>query len=275
VGDCLVTALHDGFLDAALELVTGISREETEALQQAAFRPEPPRLTFACFLIRTPARTVMVDTGGTKAMMPDSGKMPEALAACGVDPGEVDTLLLTHLHPDHCGGMTDAAGAARFPNAEVVLHVDEAAFWLPESMLASAPEAMRPYIACAQGAVKPYAGRVRQVRLGEVLTGISAVPLPGHTPGHTGWRLTSGGESLLIFGDVVHMPAVQFARPEAGVGFDADGTRAAQTRKAILAEVAAERTLIAGIHLDFPCFGHVAAAGAGYRFVAEPFNSGI
>ncbi len=96
---------------------------------------------------------------------------------------------------------------------------------------------------------------------------IEAVPLPGHTPGHCGFRIASGNESLLIWTDVVHLPAIQFKNPEAGVGFDVDGAQARETRKRIMDEAAANRSFIAGCHLEFPALGYVARDGAGYSFV--------
>ena len=113
----------------------------------------------------------------------------------------------------------------------------------------------------------PYAKQMREHRGGEVLPGITAVHLPGHTPGHCGFRIVSGGQSLLMWTDVVHLPAIQFKNPEAGVGFDVDGDQARATRKAIMDEVARERTFIAGAHLEFPALGYVDRDGAGYSFV--------
>jgi glyoxylase-like metal-dependent hydrolase (beta-lactamase superfamily II) len=110
---------------------------------------------------------------------------------------------------------------------------------------------------------------MRTMTGGEVVAGVTAVPLPGHTPGHTGFRITSGEKSLMMWTDVVHLPAIQFKQPEAGVAFDVDGDQARATRKRVLDEVASERSFIAGSHLEFPALGYVVREGAGYRFVPE------
>lgn len=268
LGDLTVTALNDGWFQASLDLVTGIGKDEAAELQRAGFRTEQPKITLNAFLIEGAGRKpVLVDTGyGASAPVETLGRAGTALAAVGVKPEDVGTVLITHLHPDHCGGLAQD-GKAVFGNAEIVVHEDEAAHWLPDEALSKAPAEAKGYFETARNAVAPYAGRVRQHRGGEVLPGIDAVHLPGHTPGHCGFRITSGSESLLIWTDVVHLPAIQFKNPDAGVGFDVDGGQARETRKAILAQAAAERSFIAGCHLEFPALGYVDRDGAGYRFV--------
>ena len=211
-------------------------------------------------------KPVLIDTGYGRSGPATAGRVPAALAAAGVAADEIETVLVSHLHPDHVGGLSPD-GTAAYPNAEIVVHSDEVAHWLPDAALAAAPEAAKPFFQGARNAVAPYAGRMREHRGGEVLPGISAVHLPGHTPGHCGFRIVSGGQSMLMWTDVVHMPAIQFKNPEAGVAFDVDGEQARDTRKAILDDVAREGTLIAGSHLEFPGLGYVARDGAGYSFV--------
>ena len=277
LGDLTVTVLNDGwFQDAAENLVTGISAAEAVRLQEAGFRPVQPRVTLNAFLVTGPgAKPILIDAGyGGLAPTDTLGRVATALATTGVTPDDIATVLVSHLHPDHIGGLLADDGTARFPNAEVLLHADEAAHWLPDAALAAAPDGAKPYFENARKVVSAYAGRVREHRGGEVAPGITAVPLPGHTPGHTGFRITSGGQSLLMWTDIVHLPAIQFANPEAGVGFDVDGDRARETRKRILAQVVEERTLIAGSHLEFPAIGYVVREGGGYRFVPELWVSG-
>ena len=267
VGDLTVTVLNDGWFQGSLDLVTGIAKDEAGALQRAGFRTEAPRVTLNAFLVTGPGRKpVLIDTGYGAFGPPTMGRVPAALAVAGVAPGEIATVLVTHCHPDHIGGLL-LDGKAAYPNAEIVLHSDEAKHWLPDAALAAAPDGAKPYFENARKALAPYAGRMREQTGGEVLPGITAVHLPGHTPGHCGFRIVSGDKSLMVFTDVVHLPAIQFKQPEAGVGFDVDGDEARETRKRILDEVARERTLIAGAHLEFPALGTVDRDGAGYRFV--------
>ncbi len=179
LGDLTVTALNDGWFQANLDLVTGIDKEEAARLQRDGFRTEQPKITLNAFLITGAGRKpVLVDTGyGALAPVETMGRLGAALKTTGVTPDQIDTVLITHLHPDHCGGLAQD-GKAVYGNAEVVLHSDEAAFWLPDEALAKAPEGAKSYFEGARNAVAPYAGRVREHRGGEVLPGIEAVPLP-------------------------------------------------------------------------------------------------
>ncbi|TXM94197.1 MBL fold metallo-hydrolase [Methylobacterium sp. WL30] len=269
VGDITLTVLNDGWFQGSLDLVTGISKDEAGALQRAGFRTQEPRVMLNAFLLTGPGRKpVLIDSGYGSFGPPTMGRVPAALAVAGVAPEAIETVLVTHCHPDHIGGLV-VDGKAAYPNAEIVLHSDEAAYWLPDAALAAAPDGAKPYFENARKALAPYAGRVREQSGGEVLPGITAVHLPGHTPGHCGFRIVSGDKSLLVFTDVVHLPAIQFKQPEAGVGFDVDGDQARATRKAILAGLAADGTRIAGSHLEFPAVGTVTRDGDGYRFVPD------
>jgi glyoxylase-like metal-dependent hydrolase (beta-lactamase superfamily II) len=269
VGEVVVTALNDGVLDASFDWLTQIDAAEPPALHAASFRAVPPRITVNAFLLHVGERLVLVDSGCGGGMGPTLGRLAENFAVLGVAPGSIDTVLLTHLHPDHVGGLVDAVGKPWLPNAELIVHAAEPPFWRDDAVLAQASEENRGFIMLARSVLDAYRGRVRAVAAGEMLPGVTVVPAPGHTPGHTGWLVASGGESLLIWGDVVHMPGVQFARPGAGMGFDIDGAQAIATRLRLMDMAATDRLLVAGMHLDFPAFGHVRRAGEGYAFIPE------
>jgi len=119
---------------------------------------------------------------------------------------------------------------------------------------------------------RAYGDRIRPVRGGPVAPGITLVPHPGHTPGHSGYLIESRGERLLIWGDIVHQPHIQLARPEAGSLWDVDHTAAVATRRRVLDLAAREGLTVAGCHLDFPAVGHIARAGDGYAFVPRVWS---
>jgi glyoxylase-like metal-dependent hydrolase (beta-lactamase superfamily II) len=274
LGDIRVTALNDGILDAAFDWLTHLDAARATALHQVAFRAIPPRIAINAFLLRWAGRTVLVDTGSGTALGPSLGRLAGNLAAIGVAPAAIDTVLLTHLHPDHVGGLVDANGVALLPNAELIVHEAEPQYWRDDAVLAAATGDVPDFIRLARSVLEAYRGRVRLVTEDEVLPGIRAIPLPGHTPGHSGWMVTSGADSLLIWGDIVHMHGIQFAHPGAGMGFDVDGAQAIASRMRVMDMAATDRLLVAGMHVDFPGFGHLVRAprdggGAGYAFVPD------
>jgi glyoxylase-like metal-dependent hydrolase (beta-lactamase superfamily II) len=275
LGDLTVTALNDGWFQGSLDLVTGLDKAEAGRLQVAGFRPEQPVVTLNAFLITGAGRKpVLIDTGYGGFGPETMGRVPAALALTGVKAEEVETVLVSHLHPDHVGGLVTQDGQAAYPNAEIVVHAAETRHWLPDEALSKAPEGAKPYFEGARKALAPYRTRMREHEGGEVAPGITALHLPGHTPGHCGFRIVSGDKSLVSFTDVVHLPAIQFKRPEAGVAFDVDGDQARATRKRVLEEVAADRSFIAGNHLEFPALGYVARDGQGYSFVPALWVAG-
>jgi glyoxylase-like metal-dependent hydrolase (beta-lactamase superfamily II) len=264
IGDFEVTAVSDGFLQASADVVLGVSREECEQLIRDAAN-DPFRLAVNCWVVRHHQTVILIDTGAGTTV-PTLGRLPGNLRALGVVPDAIETVLLTHLHSDHANGLVDAAGLPVFPHAELILHQKEAGFWLDRAASAEDSERLRRNTLGAQRVTAPYRGRIRRVNDGEVLPGISAVPLHGHTPGHTGWLLQSRGERLLIWGDIVHLAAVQIPRPDAALVFDVDPDAAVAARRRIFEQAASEYLLIAGAHLDFPGFGYMLRDDQGYRY---------
>jgi glyoxylase-like metal-dependent hydrolase (beta-lactamase superfamily II) len=270
IGDVLVTSVSDGFLDGSMAVIQNIDPEDAAAMLRAAFRPVPRRTALNCFLIRAKGRTALIDTGAGTHMQASAGRLMANLAAAGVAPGEIDMVVLTHMHPDHSNGLADADGAAFFPNAELAMHQAEHAYWMQENPPVSAQGV--PYFAMAHIQASPYADRLKLFNGGEVFPGVTAMHLPGHTPGHCGFRLTSGNESLLIWGDIVHVPEIQVPRPEVTMTFDVDPAAAAATRAQVFDMVAADGLLIAGMHLHFPGVANLAREAGGYRLYPEAWR---
>jgi glyoxylase-like metal-dependent hydrolase (beta-lactamase superfamily II) len=245
----------------------GAAAAEVAAIAVASPQAHPLHGHVNAYAVNTGERLVLIDAGAPASFMPSVGRLPANLRAAGIAPAQVDTVLLTHLHIDHIGALLDDAGQPAFANAELVLAEAEFAFWSDPALLANAPEGFRPLVAAAQRVLAAHAGRIRRfARDGEVVRGIAAVALPGHTPGHSGYRIADGAGSLLVWGDIVHAPAVQFARPGISIAFDTDQDAARATRLRAFDRVVAERVPVAGMHLPFPGVGHIERRAEGFGF---------
>jgi glyoxylase-like metal-dependent hydrolase (beta-lactamase superfamily II) len=218
------------------------------------------------FVIDTGSKVYIVDAGTGATLGPTLGRLESNVAAAGYQPSAVAALITTHLHPDHIGGSFKD-GKPVFDKAEFIVSDTDRAFWSDAGNRSQAPDEAKVFFDIATGSLKAYGDRVRTVSgEKEVLPGITAVPLPGHTPGHTGYRIVSGGDTLLIWGDIVHAIPLQLPNPDVTLSFDVDQPLAAKTRKALLEQVVADRVLVAGAHIPFPGIGHIEKAQNGYRF---------
>jgi glyoxylase-like metal-dependent hydrolase (beta-lactamase superfamily II) len=270
VGAFEVTALSDGNLFIDRPLFAG-DAAGADRLLDAAFLPKGPIPTCLNeWLINTGDKLILVDAGGGSSFAPTVGKMPDNLAVAGTDPRRIDGVVITHMHPDHIPGLLDKDGQVLFPNAVVHVNADEYAFWTSEQNRAQAPDDFKVFFDLARVAIKPYAdaGKVQTFKGdAQFAPGVSAAAAPGHTIGHTMVRVSSDGGDLLIWGDIMHCGALQFAEPERAVAFDLDQAMAIASRKKVLDMVTSDRLLFAGNHLPFPGVGHAAKSGNGYTYV--------
>jgi glyoxylase-like metal-dependent hydrolase (beta-lactamase superfamily II) len=277
VGDIEVTAVLDGYIDLGVDLFPDAKADEVAKLQQANFVPvgDMLRASVNCFVVNTGDKLAIVDAGGRNLLGPTMGDMPAGLAAAGIDPAAVDVVIATHMHPDHIGGITTTNGAAAFTNAELVVHKDDWDFWMSPENLAGAPEFFKPFFQAAQAAGTPYVKTVRKIGGDEeIIPGIRSMALPGHTPGHTGFVVSSGTDTLLIWGDIVHSPMLQFAHPNWSIAFDTSPEVAAGTRRRAFDMAVTDRLLVAGMHLPFPGIGYV-MRGGGFKFVPAEWRYGL
>ncbi|HWR04645.1 MAG TPA: MBL fold metallo-hydrolase [Humidesulfovibrio sp.] len=265
IGQIQVTAVFDGAIDIDTALLHNAAPEELNRLLARMFVGNPKMPTAVnAYVVDTGREVLLIDTGMGGFRGPTLGHIEENLRAAGYEPGQIDKVLLTHIHSDHIGGLTDAAGVARFPKAVVLVAQEEAAYWLSPENAAAAPKGKQPSFALARNMTAPYiaSGRWQTFAMGATLApGVRAEPTVGHTPGHTAYAIESDGQKLLIVGDLLHAHAVQFARPGVSIDFDVDQRKAIATRRAVLKAVAAEGCLMGGMHLPFPGVGHVRAEG--------------
>ena len=219
-------------------------------LSNAGLPTDRITLSINALLVRMPGHLVLLDTG---VGPPDKGALPQSLAMAGVSPAEITDVLITHGHFDHVGGLLDATGKPAFPSA--VIHMS-ARTW---AWMQSEPDTRNLSVAIAP-----------QVRTfepgGDVLPGIRSIALDGHTPGHTGYELTSEGQSIEDIGDLAHSSVISLAEPDWTGGMDMDPPTAAATRRRELDRLAASHEPIFAPHFPFPGVGRLEPKGDGYAW---------
>ncbi|WP_353613289.1 MBL fold metallo-hydrolase [Mangrovibacter phragmitis] len=264
IGDFQITALSDGNMSASLDLLSGIEKADANIIQCSAGINKPGDIHINCYLIRGRGRIILVDAG-TGSLNNMAGQLKANLATAGVSPDDVDTVLLTHCHPDHIGGLLDSEKQPVFKRAEIILHPLEAQYWQDDEKLKIANERGQRNFWLARQMLDTYARNVRFFNGDKIAEGILPVWLPGHTPGHTGFRIDADEECLLIWGDIVHYPHIQSAQPAVTILFDTDPAQAEETRQKIMEKAVSEKLLIAGMHLSHAGFASVLRKGNGYR----------
>ncbi|WP_224367954.1 MBL fold metallo-hydrolase [Hyalangium versicolor] len=270
LGDFQISVLSDGSVPQDLHaLLTRTTPAEVDKLLQRSFLKNPVEASINAYLIDTGSRLVLVETGAGLLFGPGlGGKLIASLAAAGYRPEQINDILITHIHADHSGGLVDATGMV-FPNATVHVGKADVDFFLnPANIGAGGYD--RKYFDGAVKTVGPYmrAGKVKPfTSAGEILPGITAIPTPGHTPGHSFYLIESQGQQLEVWGDILHFAAVQFPKPSVTIVYDVDPSAAAAQRAKQFSLAATQRKLVAGTHLPYPGIGHVRAEGSGYIWV--------
>ncbi len=273
LGDFEVTALSDGTVGLHVEkLLQGTTPKKVESALAKWRLGLPLETSVNGYLVNTGSKLVLIDAGAGGLFGPTLGNLVANLKASGYTPEQVDEIYITHMHPDHVGGLA-ADGKIVFPNAVVRADQADADFWLSAANLEAAPKESKGFFQGAQASLKPYvdAGRFKAISADEELVpGIKAVATHGHTKGHRNYVVQSKGQKLVLWGDLMHVAAVQFATPAVTIAFDTDQKAALAQRRKAFAEAAKQGYFIGASHLSFPGIGHLSAQGAGYSF--QPTN---
>ena len=274
LGDYEITSVYDGYVVIDSDLYCRQEREKSREQLKRGFASIIAdndkvftKLPLTIHLINTGKDLILIDSGGGEGgiLGPTMGLSSENILLSGYKPEDVTKIFLTHLHQDHLGGMA-AHGKLTYPNAVVYINQEELNYWLDE----------KNHHELITNALEPYIrnNMVKGFRTGEEIDGVKTVGLPGHTPGHSGFEISSNGESMLFWGDIVHDHEIQFENRDAALVFvDYDENidiieQEVETGKAALKTAAKEKKLIGASHLPFPGIGHVVENGTGsYRWI--------
>lgn len=272
VGDIEVTALLDGTAILPMhEFLKGMTKEQVAAQFDKHFTAMPPEVSVNAYLVNTGTKLVLIDTGVNNGMGTVSA-LQDNLRAAGYRPEQVDEVYITHMHADHIAGLV-LNGARAFPNATLRIDKADSDYWTSDANMKSAPDQFKGAFKTAMDIVKPYAdaGKFKAFE-GEtqLVPGVTGVPAHGHTPGHAIYRIESKGQTLILWGDLMHVAAVQFENPKVAITFDRDNAAAIAQREKAFAEAAQKRWMVGAAHLSFPGLGHIRPEGSGYVF--EPLN---
>jgi glyoxylase-like metal-dependent hydrolase (beta-lactamase superfamily II) len=279
IGDIEATIISDGLLNlgAADAQFPAAPKDDIARIRAEEFLPlSPMMLEQNALVLNIGERLVLFDSGmGSDQMFGDkSGRLLRNLAAAGIQPDQIDDIVLTHAHCDHCWGMVGDGGALNFPNAQVHMSQADFDFWTDEAKLSGAGF-LPAFVKGARKNLLPYRDRMHFVAdQKEVLPGITALSTPGHTVGHTSFLISSGNESFLNVGDVVHHYALLFENPTWEFAFDSSPSQAAQTRVKLFDMAAADQMRMIGYHFPFPGLGHIRREGSAFEYVAIPMMHG-
>ncbi|MFK7994956.1 MAG: MBL fold metallo-hydrolase [Granulosicoccus sp.] len=263
IGEMEIIALTDGATQFSADLFPGTEeRIISDILKQAG--SETIDTNFNAFVVKSGTDTMLVDAGPRDLFGDSCGFLGDALAEAGLSENDITHLYFTHLHPDHIAGALTPDGKAVFANAQMMVSQADYAFWSNEVFT---DDTLLQWQSLAQAGIAAYSERTELVKGGDTLiAGVTAIDLPGHTPGHMGFRADDGANSFVHVGDIVHAPTLQLTRPDIGIVFDIDKVVAQDTRMHTLDMVATDGMKISGGHFLQPNVGTLKRAGQGYVF---------
>jgi len=265
VGDVEVTQLDDGVWEKAHDpgFVRNASLDQVKAaLRAGGLTDAHVPIPFTVTAVRTGAGLVLFDSGTGAQMAPTAGNITKnnLWQAAGINPAEVTNIVVTHFHPDHINGlMAKDTNAPIFPKAQIHVPAAEYKFWTsPSTTGGAAPRIQQVFPGWSN--IRQFEGDI------EVVPGVRAIAAPGHTPGHTAYHIGSGGQQLIVLGDVTNIPALFVRNPGWHAVFDTDGAMAEANRRKMFDRVVADKVTITGYHYGMPGAGTIAKDGDSYVY---------
>jgi glyoxylase-like metal-dependent hydrolase (beta-lactamase superfamily II) len=280
IGGIEATVVSDGPLTLGPPqpgIFAGISREDLVKLLADNFLPTND-LPFEqnTLVINTGDRLALIDTGtgSAKVFGNRTGRQLANLKAAGIDPKDIDAVVLTHAHADHCWGLMADDGTRNFPNAQIHIAQSDFDFWTDADK--TSHPVLGAFIEPTRRQLLPNRDRIVFLKEGrEVVPGVQAMAAPGHTVGHTIFVISSQGKTMCNVGDLVHQYVLALERPRVEFAYDTDGKQAAASRIRVLDMLAAQKMPLLAYHFPWPGLGHVTKQGDGYRYFPSPMQTAL
>lgn len=267
VGSLKVVALRDGELFLPAGALVNLSEEDSKTISS----DESNQLAYSnvnAYLVQNNDQNLLIDSGCRDLFGPTCGFVQEALKEAGLVPGDITDIFLTHLHPDHIAGAINADGSAVFENATLKVLDKEYNFWSShdfDEMEVNGAD----WANLAKAVLDAYKDRMETLSFdSDIAPGVTSVSIPGHTPGHSGFRVDDGRESLIQMGDILHVPNLQLIDPNVATVFDIDPEAALKSRREVLDMVSTDKMLCTSGHMLDQKFGYLEKNGTGYNFIA-------
>ncbi len=272
VGDIEVIQIYDGHWERAHadNFIRNASVDDTKAaLKKAGMSDAFVPIPFTVTAVRIGGRTIMFDSSTGGQLAPTAGRLvAKNLAAAGIQPSDISTIVVTHFHPDHIWGlMAKDTNAQLYPNAEIIVPETEYKHWTAEGLIEKVPEGARGNIRRIQATIPTWKNVKQSAADTDVTPGVRSIATNGHTPGHTSYLVTSGSNSLIVSGDITNVAALNISNPGLHIVFDANPADAEASRRRIADRVVADKTIITGYHWGLPGAGTIEKDGNGYALV--------
>lgn len=273
LGAFTVTIVSDGYLTLPTSAIaTNIPEAQVKAFLKSYIRDVEQHFshTNLC-LIDTGKERILIDAGSGSKFQSSAGRVLQNLEASGYMAEDIDSVVLTHAHPDHAWGIIDdKTGKPRFPNASYYINATEWDYWTQDDLAGKLPQDMQSMAETTQNNLLPIAAQTKRIKPGdEIAPGIEALDTSGHTPGHISLQVSSEKQAMIVSGDVIMHSYVSFEQPDWHFRFDMDAEKAAQVRKQILDRCATDELVLVGFHLPFPGVGYVAKKGKSYNWLPQ------